>query len=70
MLCGGENILANGKNYTGYMTCAPDVQLGDEIKITILTQKFKAEFIRTALVDLSLMSVILFLLRWRITRMT
>lgn len=51
MLCGGENILANGKNYTGYMTCAPDVQLGDEIKITILTQKFKAEFIRTALVD-------------------
>lgn len=43
--------LANGKSYTGYITCAPDIHLNDEIKITILTQKFKAEFTRTALVD-------------------
>ena len=43
--------LANGKSYTGYITCAPDIRQGDEIKITILTQKFKAEFTRTALVD-------------------
>ena len=43
--------LANGKSYTGYITCAPDIHLNDEIKITILTQKFKAEFTRTALLD-------------------
>lgn len=43
--------LANGKSYTGYITCAPDIRQGDEIKITILTQKFKGEFTRTALVD-------------------
>lgn len=43
--------LASGKSYTGYITCAPDIHLNDEIKITILTQKFKAEFTRTALVD-------------------
>lgn len=43
--------LASGKNYTGYITCAPEIRTGDEIKITILTQKFKAEFTRTALVD-------------------
>lgn len=43
--------LANGKSYTGYITCAPDIRQGDEIKIIILTQKFKAEFTRTALVD-------------------
>lgn len=43
--------LANGKSYTGYITCAPDICQGDDIKITILTQKFKAEFTRTALVD-------------------
>lgn len=43
--------LANGKSYTGYITCAPDIRQGDEIKITILTQKFKAEFTRMALVD-------------------
>lgn len=43
--------LVNGKSYTGYITCAPDIHQGDEIKITILTQKFKAEFTRTALVD-------------------
>ena len=43
--------LASGKSYTGYITCAPEIRTGDEIKITILTQKFKAEFTRTALVD-------------------
>lgn len=43
--------LSNGTTYTGYITCAPDIHLNDEIKITILTQKFKAEFTRTALVD-------------------
>lgn len=43
--------LANGKSYTGYITCAPDIRQGDVIKITILTQKFKAEFTRKALVD-------------------
>lgn len=43
--------LANGKSYTGYIICAPDIHQNDEIKITILTQKFKAEFTRTALVD-------------------
>lgn len=43
--------LSNGTTYTGYITCAPDIRQGDAIKITILTQKFKAEFTRTALVD-------------------
>ena len=43
--------LASGKQYSGYITCAPDIRQGDEIKITILTRKFKAEFTRTALVD-------------------
>lgn len=43
--------LASGKNYTGYITCAPEIRTGDQIKITILTQQFKAEFTRTALVD-------------------
>lgn len=43
--------LASGKSYTGYITCAPDIRQGDEIKITILTQKSKAVFTRTALVD-------------------
>lgn len=43
--------LASGKNYTGYITCAPEILTGDQIKITILTQQFKAEFTRTALVD-------------------
>ena len=43
--------LTNGKQYTGYMTCAPDIRQGDLIKITILTRRFKAEFTRTALVD-------------------
>ena len=43
--------LASGKSYTGYITCAPEIRTGNQIKITILTQKFKAEFTRTALVD-------------------
>ena len=43
--------LASGKSYTGYITCAPEIRTGDQIKITILTQKFKAEFTRKALVD-------------------
>lgn len=43
--------LDNGKDYTGYITCAPDIRTGDEIKITILTRQFKAEFTRQALVD-------------------
>lgn len=43
--------LSNGTTYTGYITCAPDIRQGDAIKITILTQQFKAEFTRMALVD-------------------
>lgn len=43
--------LVNGAKYTGYITCAPDIHQGDEIKITILTSRFKAEFVRTALTD-------------------
>ena len=43
--------LASGKTYTGYITCAPDIRQGDEITITILTQKSKAVFTRTALVN-------------------
>lgn len=43
--------LTSGAAYTGYITCAPEIRQGDKIKITILTQKFKAEFTRTALVD-------------------
>lgn len=44
-------MLTSGNSYTGYATCAPDIRQGDEIKITILTQKFKAEFTRKSLVD-------------------
>ncbi len=43
--------LSSGSQYSGYITCAPAIRRGDEIKITILTHKFKAEFTRTALVD-------------------
>lgn len=43
--------LASGKSYTGYITCAPEIRTGDQIKITVLTRKFKAEFTRTALMD-------------------
>ena len=43
--------LTSGASYTGYITCAPEIHQGDAIKITILTQKFKAEFTRTALVN-------------------
>lgn len=42
--------LVSGETYTGYITCAPDIRPGDRIKITVITQKFKAEFFRTALV--------------------
>ncbi len=51
MVWSDKPALTNGKSYTGYMTSAPDVHQGDDIKITILTKKFKAEFTRTALVD-------------------
>lgn len=51
MVWSDKPALTNGKSYTGYITCAPDIRQGDEITITILTQKFKAEFTRTALVD-------------------
>ena len=44
-------VLSNGAQYSGYITCAPDIRQGDEIKITILTHKYKAEFTRTALTD-------------------
>lgn len=43
--------LTGGTSYSGYITCAPDIRQGDEIKVTILTHKFKAEFTRTSLVD-------------------
>lgn len=33
------------------MTCAPDIHQGDEIKITILTHQYKAEFTRPSLTD-------------------
>lgn len=43
--------LTSGQEQTGYMTCAPDIHQGDEIKITILTHQYKAEFTRPALTD-------------------
>lgn len=43
--------LTGGTSYSGYITCAPDIRQGDEIQVTILTRKFKAEFTRTSLVD-------------------
>lgn len=43
--------LTGGTSYSGYITCAPDIRQGDEIKVTILTHKFKAEFTRTSLID-------------------
>lgn len=43
--------LADGASYTGYITCAPDIHAGDRIEITIVTSKYRAEFVRTALVD-------------------
>lgn len=51
MVWNDNPALASGKNYTGYITCSPDIRQGDQIMITIFTQKFKAEFTRTALVD-------------------
>ena len=43
--------LTDGTSYSGYITCAPDIRQGDEIKVTILTRRFKAEFTRAALAD-------------------
>ena len=43
--------LTNGAEYTGYITCAPDIRKGDKIKITIVTTLHKAEFERTSLAD-------------------
>lgn len=43
--------LTGGTSYSGYITCAPDIRQGDEIQVTVLTRKFKAEFTRTSLVD-------------------
>lgn len=51
MVWSDKPALTDGQSYTGYITCAPDIHKGDAIKITILTQKFKAEFTREALVD-------------------
>lgn len=43
--------LTDGAEYTGYITCAPDIKEGDEIKITIVTTLHKAEFTKTSLTD-------------------
>lgn len=43
--------LANGNQYTGYITCAPVIREGDAIKVTIVSEKYEAEFTRTAKVD-------------------
>lgn len=51
MVWSDKPALSNGKSYTGYITCAPDIKAGDNITITIVTQKFKAVFTRTVLVD-------------------
>lgn len=51
MVWSDKPALSSGKSYTGYITCAPEIKDGDNITITIVTQKFKAVFTRTALVD-------------------
>lgn len=43
--------LESGKNYTGYITCAPDIRTGDAITITIRTANFIATFTKQSLVD-------------------
>lgn len=43
--------LTRGQELTGYMTCAPDIHQNDDIKITILTHQYKAEFTRHSLAD-------------------
>lgn len=43
--------LTNGAEYTGYITCAPNIKKGDAIKITIVTALYKAEFTKTSLAD-------------------
>lgn len=43
--------LEDGKSYTGYITCAPDIRTGDEITITVKTANFIAEFTKPCIVD-------------------
>ena len=43
--------LSNGSKYTGYITCAPVINAGDELKITVLTTTLKAEFTTASRVD-------------------
>lgn len=43
--------LMNGNQYTGYITCAPVIRTGDEIKVTILSEKYEATFTRTAKIN-------------------
>ncbi len=43
--------LSNGSKYTGYITCAPVISAGDELKITVLTTTLKAEFTTASRVD-------------------
>lgn len=43
--------LMNGSQYKGYITCAPVIRSGDEIKVTILSEKYEATFTRTAKID-------------------
>lgn len=43
--------LTDGAEYTGYITCAPEIRKGNEIKITIVTALNKAEFTKTSLAD-------------------
>lgn len=52
--------LESGANYTGYITCAPDVHEGDEIQITVRTTQFEATFTREALMDFTANSVYTF----------
>lgn len=42
--------LSNGSKYTGYITCAPVINAGDVLKITVLTTTLKAEFTTASLV--------------------
>lgn len=43
--------LMNGSQYKGYITCAPVIRSGDEIKVTIISEKYEATFTRTAKID-------------------
>ena len=46
-----QPVLMNGSQYTGYITCAPVIHTGDEIQVTIVSEKYEATFTRTAKVD-------------------